>query len=385
MEKNLPQEQIDFLNKGTFRSAEYVNHPYYNTYGDWKYNYETGLVDITGNFYIGGRYNEVIKFPSGLRFGSVTGNFYISYSDITSLEGFPQFVANKFDVSNNRFLESLEGGPQEVGGDYQCVYCELTSLRGIARIIGGSIYANSNKLESLEGIEHLLGNNITFFQNRGISDIILTKCLDLMKEGLSWEDSLRTVNERVKTDRKDNKTIFLFMPDNHYGFPEYVDFSERGFTIPNPDEIFIKWKSAGYSWMDDDDDNDERPTEDDFNEYGNCDLYSKLFIADGSIDKMEFGRITDIVGNSYGDGVSGFRRIKDNMIKSALEELGINIYEVNDSEALGMVPDKSLIKTYCSTSPGEMDYIKDELEKRGIYDSKFESIRRMVKRKKITT
>jgi len=383
MEKNLPQEQIDFLDKGTFRSAEYVNHPYYNTYGDWKYNSETGLVDITGNFYIGGRYNEIIKFPSGLRFGSVTGNFCISYSDITSLEGFPQFVANKFDVSNNRFLESLEGGPQEVGGDYHCVYCELTSLRGIARIIGGSIYANSNKLESLEEIEHLLGNSITFFQNRGISDIILTKCLDLMKEGLSWEDSLRTVNERVKTDRKDNKTIFLFMPDDHYGYPEYVDFSERGFIIPTPEEIFAKWKSADCSWMADD--GEEEPTEENFNEFGNCDLYLKLFMADGSIDEMESSNLTDYVANELVDYNSENRGIKDKMIEYALKELGIKIYEVNDAEVLRMVPDKSLIITYCRTSPGEMDYLKTEMERRGIYDPKFESIRRMVKRKKITT
>jgi hypothetical protein len=203
-----------------------------------------------------------------------------------------------------------------------------------------------------------------------------------MREGLSWEDSLRTLNERTKMDKENNKTVFLFMPDDHYGYPEYVDFSKRGFIIPTPDEIFTKWKSADCSWMDDD---GEEPTEENFNEFGNCDLYLKLFIADGSISEMESRNLTDYVGNELVDYDPENRGVKDKMIEYASKELGIKIYEGNDAEAIKMASDKSLIISYCSTSPGEMDYIKTEMERRGIYDPKFESIRRMVKRKKITT
>lgn len=62
-------------------------------------------------------------------------------------------VKGNFDCSWNRNLESLEGGPEEVGGSFNCSRCaKLTTLEGAPKTIGGSFECDWCKnLSSLKG------------------------------------------------------------------------------------------------------------------------------------------------------------------------------------------------------------------------------------------
>lgn len=106
-----------------------------------------------------------------VKFGEVEGDFFINYSNITSLEGCPDIVrgnfscngskletlcgaprevSKNFDCCNNKLI-SLEGAPRKVGGIFACNCNKLTNLKGMPSIIGGSIFCHSNQLTSLEG------------------------------------------------------------------------------------------------------------------------------------------------------------------------------------------------------------------------------------------
>jgi len=87
--QELTPDQIEWLNAWTR--------------GTWKLNPETGEVDVDGDFDCSGRNFKDFK---GVRFGTVGQNFYC----------------------DNNHLTSLEGAPQEVGGDFFCYDNPVTSI-----------------------------------------------------------------------------------------------------------------------------------------------------------------------------------------------------------------------------------------------------------------
>jgi hypothetical protein len=87
---------------------------------------EDGTIDIDGTVSI--VLQNITKIP--IKFGKVTGDFYV--------------CQNK--------LKSLEGSPYYVGGDFDCYSNKLTSLKGSPKEVGGSFYSSNNKLTSLEGM-----------------------------------------------------------------------------------------------------------------------------------------------------------------------------------------------------------------------------------------
>ena len=95
---NLTQEQIDFLNRCTW--------------GGWKVNPNTGLIDIQGNFDCR---NKNLNDFEGLRFGKVTGYFSCSDNNLKTLDGSPREVGRNFWCPGNPFI-SLEGAPLKVMG-----------------------------------------------------------------------------------------------------------------------------------------------------------------------------------------------------------------------------------------------------------------------------
>ena len=101
--------------------------------GRWKFNQQTGEVDVTGNFYCSRQSLDSFK---GVRFGRVSGDFYCWGNNLTSLEGAPQSVGGSFYCSENK-LTSLEGAPQSVDGGFECWDNNLTSLEGATQIAGG--------------------------------------------------------------------------------------------------------------------------------------------------------------------------------------------------------------------------------------------------------
>ncbi len=78
-------------------------------------------------------------------------------------------------------------------------------------------------------------------------------------------------------------TVYLrFTPDDHYGYPEHI--ITQDLVLPESrDEIFKIWSSATYAMIDED------ATEDNFDQWGNKDLYGNIYIIslDGSNDDMK--------------------------------------------------------------------------------------------------
>jgi len=132
------------------------------TKGSWIFNSKTGLVDIEGDFIC---CHEGLKDFKGVRFGVVTRYFYCGHNYLTSLEGAPQEVGGDFDCSYNK-LTSLEGTPQEVGGDFDCSFNDLTSLEGAPQVVTGHFSCSANELTSLKGSPQEVGGDFDCSYNK---------------------------------------------------------------------------------------------------------------------------------------------------------------------------------------------------------------------------
>ena len=79
-----------------------------------------GTVDVNGNVNLS--YKKLIRLP--LKFGKLSGNFYCSNNQLTTLEGGPTEVGGHFYCYNNQ-LTKLDGCPTSVGGYFHCHYNPL--------------------------------------------------------------------------------------------------------------------------------------------------------------------------------------------------------------------------------------------------------------------
>jgi hypothetical protein len=137
----LSKEQIEFLNKFT--------------QGDWKYNQDTGLVDVSGSFNCG---SKGLKDFLGIRFGKVSGDFNCTDNQLTTLEGSPSRVGGSFWCRGNK-LTTLEGSPSRVGRGFGCGNNQLTTLEGSPSEVGGYFYCGNNQLTTLEGSPSKVGGD----------------------------------------------------------------------------------------------------------------------------------------------------------------------------------------------------------------------------------
>jgi hypothetical protein len=106
-----------------------------------------GTIDVDGGVFIGGP-RIINRLP--LKFGKVTGWFFIEKNKLTTLEGCPQEVGGEFNCSDNQLI-TLEGAPIKVGGDFDCSNNKLVSLEGGPKEVGGHFWCYDNKLTSLKG------------------------------------------------------------------------------------------------------------------------------------------------------------------------------------------------------------------------------------------
>ncbi len=132
---------------------------------DFKAKYtlrEDGKIDVNGSVILN---NKSLKNLSPLKFGKVSGDFYIHKNKLESLEGAPEEVGGTFDCSNN-WLKSLIGGPSKVGKDYYCSYNMLTTLEGCPTIINKELSCENNKLTSFKGSPTIIKGDFTFHRNK---------------------------------------------------------------------------------------------------------------------------------------------------------------------------------------------------------------------------
>jgi hypothetical protein len=106
-----------------------------------------------------GKANSIEELLASIRGGRFTldgrdlivdGDLLLMSRQLISLAGCPQVVRGHFLCQHN-LLKTLEGGPIEVGRDYNCGYNTLVSLKGAPKHIKDDFWCNDNKLTTLEG------------------------------------------------------------------------------------------------------------------------------------------------------------------------------------------------------------------------------------------
>lgn len=103
---------------------------------DGTYTIKNGIVNVNGDVILN-KDSKVSRLTNGLfSFGKVSGTFFCSLTQITSLEGSPREVGNSFICAYCNNLKNLKGSPREVGGSFICKFCSnLTSLTGLPKSI----------------------------------------------------------------------------------------------------------------------------------------------------------------------------------------------------------------------------------------------------------
>ena len=120
---------------------------------NWSIN-QDGLVDVAGDIELSGM--KLKKLP--IKFGMVTGCFYLSHNYLTTLEDVPYSVGDYFYCDNNN-LTTLEGSPQSVGGTFCCSFNKLTTLKGAPYSVYSNFDCSFNKLTNLEGAPDSVSSN----------------------------------------------------------------------------------------------------------------------------------------------------------------------------------------------------------------------------------
>lgn len=84
----------------------------------------------------------------------VQGDFDIRWTNIKSLKGCPEYVGKKFMCDFCNYLETMEYAPNYVGDSIWLYFCrELKSLKGLPNKINGDLYFNDcPNIKSLDGI-----------------------------------------------------------------------------------------------------------------------------------------------------------------------------------------------------------------------------------------
>ena len=169
----LNEEQIEWLNKCTK--------------GTWSLNSETGLVDVNGEFNCR---EQKLKDFKGVRFGVITEGFNCYNNSLTTLEGAPQEVGGNFFCNRNS-LTTLEGAPQKVGGHFACDNNSLTKLEGAPQEVGECFLSGGNPIPHniLIGIWSIMKNKkVPYIIALGIYKKEVKEAIDpRLTEGISEE------------------------------------------------------------------------------------------------------------------------------------------------------------------------------------------------------
>lgn len=103
-------------------------------------------------------YDDVIITPENnckslkyipLKFGKITGSFFVRGQKLTSLYNCPYEVTEHFDCSEN-LLTSLEFCPEKVGNFFICNDNQLTSLKYCPEYINGSLFCYNNQISTFD-------------------------------------------------------------------------------------------------------------------------------------------------------------------------------------------------------------------------------------------
>jgi hypothetical protein len=206
------------------------------TKGTWKFNPQTGLVDVDGMFYC---VHQNLTDFKGVRFGVIRGSFIVSHNELTSLKGAPQEVVGDFSCDKNK-LTSLEGAPREIRNNFYCRDNKLTSLEGASQTICKNFYCDNNQITSLEGAPNLRAGGRLSFSGNPVgkydnSDLIIFYKIKVLS-GERWfiegddppEDLLDELDEFSETSNTDLSILVDLIKEG----PGYTDvWLNRGVLI----------------------------------------------------------------------------------------------------------------------------------------------------------
>ena len=99
-----------------------------------------GSIDVDVNVNLTG----LIKGRIPIQFNKIYGGFYCCDSELTTLEGCPNYV----------------------GGSFSCNHNQLTTLEGCPKFVGRNFFCSDNPLESLDGYEGDYNNLICFNKDK---------------------------------------------------------------------------------------------------------------------------------------------------------------------------------------------------------------------------
>ena len=148
----MSKKEIDRLLKKHFIISGIIE---YHDDGSISVDGDVGLID-----------KSITHLP--VKFRKVSGYFYCSSSNLTSLEGSPQKVGSFFDCRGTNII-SLKGGPKKVGGEFLCNRTKITNLEGAPEYVGGVFWCSNTNITSLEGSPEEVGggfycNNTPFYE-----------------------------------------------------------------------------------------------------------------------------------------------------------------------------------------------------------------------------
>ena len=145
IDSNIKEEILSFLSS-TYSAFEDNQYSIYKDKDKWIVDVSQPL--IVSNYDIQYLTNGLFEFGVAKRYFDCGG-----CKKLESLEGGPEKVGGSFICRNCPNLKSLKGAPKEVGRNFDCSNCtNLKSLEGAPKEVKGSfICSNCPNLKSLKG------------------------------------------------------------------------------------------------------------------------------------------------------------------------------------------------------------------------------------------
>lgn len=99
-----------------------------------------------------------------IKFGKVEGNFYCSYNELKTFQGFPDEISGSLHVDHNKIAQ-IDYLPR-VGESINLSFNRIKKLNNIPCIVNGNFYINNNKISNLSGCPKTVKGSFSCTNNK---------------------------------------------------------------------------------------------------------------------------------------------------------------------------------------------------------------------------
>lgn len=177
---------------------------------DYRIN-EDLTVDVIGSTFLDRK--NLTYFP--VQFGTIGGNFYCQFNQLTSLEGAPHTVYGMFNCIGNQ-LTTLEFSPTKVNGDFrcsdnplssleyatpevkenfECLNCPLVSTFGLEKINIGKNFIHGWNMDTFDKISSISKQLENYYKFDKLSNKMLANISGIVLEKVKLEASINNTHE----------------------------------------------------------------------------------------------------------------------------------------------------------------------------------------------